>query len=134
MQAGEETLPWLTLSARSSFAPTQRVKTSMQNHCANPECRKPLRNLNEGRLFVIDDPQQPETGSTPQPLRCYWLCAACSESAPRPVQQPLMPQGQPSIQGQSSIFADRSFMAPFLDQDQPVFEEHGLDAYAGVAF
>lgn len=112
-------------------------KTSMQNHCANPECRKLLHNLQEGRLFVIDDPAQPETNSTLQPLSCYWLCAACGESARRPMQT-FMPQGKPSI------FEDHvsraSFTAPFMeplpDHEQLVFEEQGFEACvsSGVLF
>lgn len=81
---------------------------------------------------MIDDPAQPEINSTLQPLRCYWLCAACDEAARWPMKSFI-------TQGRLSVFEDRSFMTPFAapfmdpltDQEQPVFEERGLEARAG---
>jgi hypothetical protein len=36
----------------------------MMNHCANPQCAKPLHYLREGRIFVFDVPIRNLGGST----------------------------------------------------------------------
>jgi hypothetical protein len=53
----------------------------MVNHCANPQCCKPLHYLREGRVYVFDVTHQP-AGAGDRPARRmehFWLCGACSE-------------------------------------------------------
>ncbi|HZD75830.1 MAG TPA: hypothetical protein VE218_02420 [Acidobacteriaceae bacterium] len=53
----------------------------MVNHCANPQCCKPLHYLREGRVYVFDV-TQPVSGSgerTARRMEHFWLCGACSE-------------------------------------------------------
>jgi hypothetical protein len=54
----------------------------MVNHCANPECCKPLHYLREGRVYVFDVTRT-VTGNgerTTRRMEHFWLCGACSES------------------------------------------------------
>ncbi len=54
----------------------------MVNHCANPECCKPLHYLREGRIFVFDipDPALPaKNGKVTARMEHFWLCGVCSE-------------------------------------------------------
>ena len=54
----------------------------MVNHCANPECCKPLHYLREGRVYVFDVTRT-VTGTgerTTRRMEHFWLCGACSES------------------------------------------------------
>ena len=55
----------------------------MVNHCANPECCKPLHYLREGRIFVFDvpDPLAPvKNGKEVRRMEHFWLCGDCSEA------------------------------------------------------
>jgi hypothetical protein len=54
----------------------------MLNHCANPNCAKPLRYLREGRIFVFDSrPLVSDDGSKQaHRLEHYWLCGSCAET------------------------------------------------------
>ncbi len=55
----------------------------MVNHCANPECCKPLHYLREGRIFVFEVPDplaQPKGGKVVGRMEHFWLCGDCSES------------------------------------------------------
>lgn len=80
----------------------------MVNHCANPQCCKPLHYLREGRVYVFDV-SHPVNGSERGTRRMehFWLCGACSEAylleqvedrsvriAPR-AQRAMMPQPMP---------------------------------------
>jgi hypothetical protein len=54
----------------------------MMNHCANPQCAKPLHYLREGRIFVFDVPIR-NLGGEGKPTRRiehYWLCGACLQT------------------------------------------------------
>lgn len=58
----------------------------MLNKCANPSCSTPLVYLREGKIFRMEQPQepQPEGNSGPRkkalPARVehFWLCGPCS--------------------------------------------------------
>jgi hypothetical protein len=54
----------------------------MVNHCANPQCAKPLHYLREGRIFVFDVPLRKEGGDGKRARRIehYWLCSACLQT------------------------------------------------------
>jgi hypothetical protein len=55
----------------------------MVNHCANPECCKPLHYLREGRIFVFDvpDPLAPtRNGKVVRRMEHFWLCGDCSDA------------------------------------------------------
>jgi hypothetical protein len=55
----------------------------MVNHCANPECSKPLHYLREGRIFVFDVPDPlapPKAGKIVHRMEHFWLCGNCSEA------------------------------------------------------
>jgi hypothetical protein len=54
----------------------------MVNHCANPQCAKPLHYLREGRIFVFDVPLQNLGGDGKRTRRIehYWLCGACLQT------------------------------------------------------
>jgi hypothetical protein len=55
----------------------------MVNHCANPECCKPLHYLRDGRIFVFDVPDplaQVKGGKIVRRMEHFWLCGDCSES------------------------------------------------------
>jgi hypothetical protein len=55
----------------------------MLHKCANPDCRNPFRNINQGKLFHISTeffPAMP-TDKAKQPqlsVEHYWLCEACT--------------------------------------------------------
>jgi hypothetical protein len=54
----------------------------MVNHCANPQCCKPLHYLREGRVYVFDV-TRPASGTgerTARRMEHFWLCGACSEA------------------------------------------------------
>lgn len=54
----------------------------MVNHCANPQCCKPLHYLRDGRVYVFDV-TRPAPGSGERSVRRmehFWLCGACSEA------------------------------------------------------
>lgn len=54
----------------------------MVNHCANPQCCKPLHYLREGRVYVFDV-TQPSSGNGERSARRmehFWLCGACSDT------------------------------------------------------
>jgi hypothetical protein len=50
----------------------------MVNHCANPNCGKPLRYLREGRIFVFETQNNDGEGSVRR-MEHFWLCGACSQ-------------------------------------------------------
>ena len=52
----------------------------MVSMCANPRCSAELRNLRDGRLFVVDPRgrRHHEKANT-RHLRWHWLCNACAE-------------------------------------------------------
>ncbi len=51
----------------------------MVNCCANPECRKPLHYLREGKIFLfsVRRSQDRQDFGIPR-LEHYWLCGPCS--------------------------------------------------------
>lgn len=52
----------------------------MVNHCANPQCCKPLHYLREGRVYVFDVTRPAGNGErTVRRMEHFWLCGACSE-------------------------------------------------------
>jgi hypothetical protein len=52
----------------------------MVNHCANPQCCKPLHYLREGRVYVFDVTKSLAAGDRmPRRMEHFWLCGACSE-------------------------------------------------------
>jgi hypothetical protein len=53
----------------------------MVNHCANPQCCKPLHYLREGRVYVFDVTRTLPNGErTARRMEHFWLCGACSET------------------------------------------------------
>ena len=50
----------------------------MVNHCANPNCHKPLHYLREGKVFLFSGKNLPEAGDNLQRSEHYWLCGTCS--------------------------------------------------------
>jgi hypothetical protein len=54
----------------------------MVNHCANPQCCKPLHYLREGRVYVFDvtRPASANSERTARRMEHFWLCGVCSES------------------------------------------------------
>ncbi len=55
----------------------------MVNHCANPQCCKPLHYLREGRIFVFDSPDplaSAKDGKVVRRMEHFWLCGACSDA------------------------------------------------------
>jgi hypothetical protein len=54
----------------------------MVNHCANPQCCKPLHYLREGRVYVFDVTRSvPGTNErVARRMEHFWLCGSCSES------------------------------------------------------
>lgn len=54
----------------------------MLDHCANPQCAKPLRYMREGRIFVFDSMSSASDGGIKRPHRLehYWLCGECSQT------------------------------------------------------
>jgi hypothetical protein len=81
----------------------------MVNHCANPQCCKPLHYLREGRVYVFDV-TRPVAGTgerSPRRMEHFWLCGICCEAyfleqvedrtvriSPRP-KRPASPAAQP---------------------------------------
>ena len=59
--------------------PANRRKLNMLDHCANPQCAKPLRYLREGRIFVFDSLSMPDGIKRAHKLEHYWLCGECSK-------------------------------------------------------
>ena len=52
----------------------------MVNHCANPQCCKPLHYLREGRVYVFDVTRPAANGEmTTRRMEHFWLCGTCSE-------------------------------------------------------
>jgi hypothetical protein len=54
----------------------------MVNHCANPQCCKPLHYLREGRVYVFDVTRAAAGNNERSARRMehFWLCGACSET------------------------------------------------------
>jgi len=59
----------------------------MLSKCANPSCSTPLVYLREGKIFMIESPQQARpalvTPASPKPqnrVEHFWLCGPCSSS------------------------------------------------------
>jgi hypothetical protein len=54
----------------------------MVNHCANPQCCKPLHYLREGRVYVFDvtRPASANSERTARRMEHFWLCGVCSEA------------------------------------------------------
>lgn len=54
----------------------------MVNHCANPQCCKPLHYLRDGRVYVFDvtRPLGANSERTARRMEHFWLCGACSEN------------------------------------------------------
>lgn len=51
----------------------------MVSHCANPNCKKPLHYLREGKIFLFPRKCSAKANSkTLQLLEHYWLCGACA--------------------------------------------------------
>lgn len=52
----------------------------MLNQCFNPDCRKPLHYLREGRVFVfgVQDSSDGANGDGSR-LEHYWLCGPCAQ-------------------------------------------------------
>lgn len=51
----------------------------MLNQCFNPDCRKPLHYLREGRVFVFGVQESDDGGNGDgSRLEHYWLCGPCS--------------------------------------------------------
>ncbi len=51
----------------------------MLNHCANPQCGKPLHYLREGRVYVFDVTRfAPAAAERTHRMEHFWLCGGCS--------------------------------------------------------
>lgn len=58
----------------------------MLNKCANPSCSTELVYLREGKIFMVDQPQQLQATETagsgkkalPARVEHFWLCGPCS--------------------------------------------------------
>jgi len=50
----------------------------MISHCANPECRRGFRYLNQGKLYILSAPHG-EAGEQQLIKRLLWLCEYCTE-------------------------------------------------------
>ena len=52
----------------------------MVNHCANPECSKPLHYLREGEIFAFEVFEKTSSNSaSTRRVEHYWLCGECSQ-------------------------------------------------------
>lgn len=52
----------------------------MVNHCANPECSKPLHYLREGEIFAFEVFDKTlNNGASTRRVEHYWLCGECSQ-------------------------------------------------------
>lgn len=50
----------------------------MVNQCANPDCRKPLHYLRDGRVFLFSRKSSAaDSRKLPHRLEHYWLCGVC---------------------------------------------------------
>ncbi len=53
----------------------------MVNHCANPECGKPLHYLREGRVYVFDVTRYASSvADRGRRMEHYWVCGICSNT------------------------------------------------------
>lgn len=54
----------------------------MVNHCANPQCCKPLHYLREGRVYVFDVTRSVSGNGEriARRMEHFWLCGVCSET------------------------------------------------------
>jgi hypothetical protein len=59
----------------------------MLSKCANPSCSTPLVYLREGKIFMIESPQQPRPAlvgpagpKSQSRVEHFWLCGPCSSS------------------------------------------------------
>ncbi len=53
----------------------------MVNHCANPQCCKPLHYLREGRVYVFDVTHPVSGAERPtRRMEHFWLCGDCSDA------------------------------------------------------
>jgi hypothetical protein len=51
----------------------------MVNHCANPNCNKPLHYLRDGKVFLFSRKNSPQQNSNPlQLMEHFWLCGECA--------------------------------------------------------
>lgn len=57
----------------------ERIQIEMLNQCFNPDCRKPLHYLREGRVFVFGVKDSGDGGNGESRLEHYWLCGPCAE-------------------------------------------------------
>src|SRR5437870_13101426 len=48
----------------------------MVSHCANPDCRRELRYLRDGRIYTFAI----SAGNGSKSLEHFWLCGECSKS------------------------------------------------------
>jgi hypothetical protein len=52
----------------------------MVNKCANPECRKTLRYLRDGIVYLFSSRKDSEIGSNvPNSMEHFWLCGVCAQ-------------------------------------------------------
>ena len=51
----------------------------MVNHCANPNCHKPLHYLRDGKVFLFSGKNLPDGGANSHSPEHYWLCGTCSK-------------------------------------------------------
>lgn len=52
----------------------------MVNHCANPQCGKPLHYLREGRVYVFDVTRYAAAAADrTHRMEHFWLCGGCSD-------------------------------------------------------
>lgn len=52
----------------------------MVNHCANPQCGKPLHYLREGRVYVFDVTRYAVAAEDrTHRMEHFWLCGVCSD-------------------------------------------------------
>ena len=51
----------------------------MLNQCFNPDCRKPLHYLREGRVFVFGVQDSGDGANGESRLEHYWLCGPCAQ-------------------------------------------------------
>jgi hypothetical protein len=59
----------------------------MLSKCANPSCSTPLVYLREGKIFMVESPQQARPAlvgpASPKPqnrVEHFWLCGPCSSN------------------------------------------------------
>lgn len=49
----------------------------MVNHCANPNCHKPLHYLREGKIFLFSGKSKSKSNAFS--LEHFWLCGDCAK-------------------------------------------------------